>query len=181
MVYVQHLLGIGHQMRAAAVIRAMQAAGLDVTCVSGGEAGGMPDLGGVRLIQLPPVKAADATFARLVDPDGREIDDVWREGRREALLAAFHEVAPRVLLVESFPFGRWQFRFELMPLLRAARNRDVAIASSVRDILVERTNRAARKRLSPFCGIISMRCWFMATNRWFRSGPPSALPAILPT
>ena len=147
MVYVQHLLGIGHQMRAAAIIRAIQAAGLDVTCVSGGEAGGMPDLGGARLIQLPPVKAADATFARLVDPDGREIDDVWRERRREALLAAFHEVAPRVLLVESFPFGRWQFRFELMPLLRAARNRDVAIASSVRDILVEKNKPGRQEKI----------------------------------
>lgn len=147
MVYVQHLLGIGHQMRAAAIIRAMQADGLEVICISGGEAGGMPDLGGARLIQLPPVRAVDATFTRLVDPDGAEIDDAWRERRREALLAAFHEVAPQVLLVESFPFGRWQFRFELMPLLELARSRGVRIASSVRDILVEKNKPGRQDRI----------------------------------
>jgi predicted glycosyltransferase len=138
MVYVQHLLGIGHQMRAAAIIRAMQAAGLDVICASGGEAGGMPNLGGASLVQLPPVRAADAAFSRLVDPQGRDIDDAWREGRRKALLAAFREANPDVLLIESFPFGRWQFRFELVPLLQAARAGGVAVAASVRDILVEK-------------------------------------------
>lgn len=138
MVYVQHLLGIGHQMRAAALIRAMQAHGLAVTCVSGGEPGGMPDLGGTRLIQLPPVRAADTSFRRLVDADGREIDETWRELRRAALLAAFAEIRPEALLIETFPFGRWQFRFELLPLLRVARESGVRVASSVRDILVEK-------------------------------------------
>lgn len=147
MVYVQHLLGIGHQMRAAAIIRAMLADGQDVTCVSGGEAGGMPSLGGARLIQLPPVRAADATFTRLVDPEGGEIDDAWRERRCAALLAAFDEVAPRVLLVESFPFGRWQFRFELMPLLERAQARGTSIASSVRDILVEKDKPGRQDRI----------------------------------
>jgi predicted glycosyltransferase len=138
MVYVQHLLGIGHQMRAAAIVRAMQARGPAVVCVSGGESGGMPDLGGARLVQLPPVRAADAGFGSLVDAQGREIDDAWREGRKAALLDAFREIDPDVLLIESFPFGRWQFRFELMPLLAAARASGVAVASSVRDILVEK-------------------------------------------
>lgn len=147
MVYVQHLLGIGHQMRAAAIIRAMRAAGLEVTCVSGGEAGGMPDLGSARLVQLPSVKAADATFTRLVNPEGREIDDAWRDNRREALLAAFHEVGPQVLLVESFPFGRWQFRFELMPLLEVAQARGVKVASSVRDILVEKNKPGRQEKI----------------------------------
>lgn len=147
MVYVQHLLGIGHQMRAAAIIRALRADGLEVTCVSGGEAGGMPDLGGARLIQLPPVRTADATFSRLVDPEGREIDDAWRETRREALLNAFHEVGPEVLLIESFPFGRWQFRFELLPLLEAARAREVKVASSARDILVEKNKPGRQEKI----------------------------------
>jgi predicted glycosyltransferase len=147
MVYVQHLLGIGHQMRAAAIIRAMQAGGMEVTCVSGGEAGGMPDLGGARLIQLPPVRAADATFTRLVDSQGREIDDALREMRCAATLKAFHEIGPHVLLVESFPFGRWQFRFELMPLLRAARAENVAVASSVRDILVEKNKPGRQEKI----------------------------------
>ena len=142
MVYVQHLLGIGHQMRAAAIIRALQTHGLAVTCVSGGEPGSMPDLAGARLIQLPPVRAADASFGRLVDADGREIDETSRERRREALLAAFAETLPEVLLIETFPFGRWQFRFELLPLLRTARESGARVVSSVRDILVEKKDPA---------------------------------------
>ncbi len=151
MVYVQHLLGIGHQMRAAAIIRAMQAGGLDVTCVSGGEPGGMPDLGGARLIQLPSLRAADASFRRLVDDAGRELDEAGRARRRTALLAAFAEIRPAALLIESFPFGRWQFRFELLPLLQAAREGGVRIASSVRDILVEKND---PDRLDKVVGIL---------------------------
>jgi predicted glycosyltransferase len=140
MVYVQHLLGIGHQMRAAAIIRAMQARGLAVTCVSGGEPGGILDLGGARLIQLPPIRAADISFRHLVDADGQRIDDAWRERRRTALLAAFAETRPEALVIETFPFGRWQFRFELLPLLQAARESGTHVVSSVRDILVEKKN-----------------------------------------
>lgn len=138
MVYVQHLLGIGHQMRIAAIVRAMDARGVNVTCVSGGAAGGMPDLGGADLIQLPAVRAADARFSSLVDEAGRTIDDAWREARREALLQAFRTARPDALLIESFPFGRWQFRFELLPLLEAARAENIPAAVSVRDILVEK-------------------------------------------
>jgi len=140
MVYVQHLLGIGHQMRAAAIIRAMQAAGMDVTCVSGGEPGGMPDLAGARLIQLPALRAADASFKRLVDDEGRELDGQGRERRRLALLRAYAEVRPQALLVEGFPFARWRFRFELLPLLQAAREGGTRVACSVRDILVARND-----------------------------------------
>lgn len=138
MVYVQHLLGIGHQMRAAALVRAMKIAGMRVTVVSGGAPDALPDLEGAELIQLPPAKAADAGFSRIVDAEGREIDDAWRSRRRESLLAAFAAAEPDVLLIESFPFGRWQFRYELIPLLRAAHASGIPVAASVRDILVEK-------------------------------------------
>jgi len=138
MVYVQHLLGIGHQMRAGAIVRAMVARGLEVTCVSGGEPDGMPDLGAAGLVQLPSVRAADTSFTLLVDAEGREIDDAWRRARREALLRAFQIIRPEVLLIETFPFGRWQFRFELLPMLEAAQILGTRVAASVRDILVEK-------------------------------------------
>ena len=147
MVYVQHLLGIGHQMRAAAIVRAMQSAGQEVICVSGGEAGGMPDLGGARLIQLPSARAADATFSSLLDSSGRPIDDAWKDRRKTALLDAFREIAPDRLLIESFPFARWQFRFELIPLLQAARDGGVATACSVRDILVEKKKPGRQEKI----------------------------------
>jgi predicted glycosyltransferase len=140
-VYVQHLLGIGHLKRAVTLARAMVAAGLDVTLASGGLP--VPDLtldgqlSGVRFVQLPPVSTADLTFKTLVDGNGRQIDAEWKRMRGDALLAAWRAADPHVLVLELFPFGRRQMRFELLPLLDAAAGaaRRPAIACSVRDVL----------------------------------------------
>ena len=136
--YVQHLLGIGHTMRAAQLTRAMRRAGLDVTYVAGGFDAIETDLAGAGLVRLPPVRAADASFTSLVGADGAPIDDAWRARRRTALLDAFHAADPDLVLIEMFPFGRWQFRFELLPLLQAARGR-AQVVCSVRDILVAKS------------------------------------------
>ena len=136
MFYVQHLLGIGHLARASRIAEAMQARGMAVTMVTGGlPVPGFP-APGIPNLTLPPILAAEG-FAGLVDQDGQPVDDAFRTRRREALLAAFDRLAPDALLIEAFPFGRRQVRFELLPLLKAAqaRNPRPLIASSVRDIL----------------------------------------------
>ncbi len=137
--YVQHLLGIGHAARAAILTRAMRRAGLDVVYAAGGFDTLNDDLLGAEVVRLPPVKAEDATFRTLIGADGREIDDAWRARRCAALLDAFDASNADTLLIESFPFGRWPFRFELLPLLEAARGR-ARILCSVRDILVPKRN-----------------------------------------
>ena len=137
--YVQHLLGIGHIMRAATLTRAMEAGGLEVTFVSGGAP--VPDFeaGTSRFQQLPPTRAVDVYFKLLVDEHGRQIDDAWKARRRDRLLAIYDEVRPNVVLIEMYPFGRRQMRFEIEPLLERARAdaSSPVIASSVRDILVQ--------------------------------------------
>lgn len=140
--HVQHLLGTGHLRRALCLAEALAAAGYAVDLVSGGrpEPGLMaprPNAPGARLVQLPPLRAADATFSGLVDADGAAIDDSWKARRRDALLGAFHETQPDVLLIEGFPFARRQLRFELLPLLEAARARakPPLVVASVRDIV----------------------------------------------
>ena len=136
-VYVQHLLGIGHLKRAMTLARSLVAEGLDVTVASGGPAVPGMAVDGARFVQLPPVSAADTSFKVLVDESGREIDDEWRQRRGAALLAAWRAADPQVLVLELFPFGRRQMRFELLPLLEAAAAaaRRPAIVSSVRDVL----------------------------------------------
>ena len=136
--YVQHLLGIGHQRRGATLTRAMQDAGLQVTYISGGHSIPNLDLAGADLVQLPPVRAVDSYFKKLVDEFDQPIDDAWRDRRRDALLAALGMVQPHVVLLELYPFGRRQMRFELLPLLDAvlAAPKRPVIACSVRDILV---------------------------------------------
>lgn len=136
--YVQHLLGIGHLRRAAAIARALDRDGFAVTFVSGGERVPGLELGGARLEQLPPARSGDGRFGSVVDDEGRPIDDAWRERRRAALLDAFERCAPQAVMIELYPFGRRPFRFELLPLLEAAHGRRPrpAVLCSVRDILV---------------------------------------------
>jgi predicted glycosyltransferase len=138
--YVQNLLGIGHLRRAAVLAKVMAGAGLAVDFVAGGFPVPGLDLGGARLVQLPPVRSADERFSALLDQEGRPIDEAWRTRRRAALLEAFAASDPDALLIELYPFGRRAFRFELLPLLEAASTKPdrPAILCSVRDILVEK-------------------------------------------
>ncbi len=137
--YVQHLLGIGHLRRSAAIVRALSAAGVRVVLVSGGLPVPGLHVGAARLVQLPPLQSLDEHFSALVDDEGRAIDDAWRAARAARLLDVFRAARPRLLVTEMFPLGRRQMRFELLPLLEAARNRSprAAVVCSIRDILNE--------------------------------------------
>ena len=134
--YVQHLLGIGHVMRACRIAKALRDA-FEVRLVVGGElpSGIVPD--GVALTMLPAVRAGPQGFGSLVHPDGSPFDEHDRASRRDLLLRCFDEVSPDIVLIEAFPFGRRQMRFELLPLLEhaAAASHRPLIACSVRDIL----------------------------------------------
>lgn len=134
--HVQHLLGIGHIRRAAVLARTLAAHGFDVLLVSGGGPVTL-DLGGARFHQLPPIRARDAALRELSRLDGRPLDDAFKAERTRELLELFHVEAPNVLMTEQFPFGRTQLRFELLPLLEAARTRQPKplIVSSVRDVV----------------------------------------------
>ncbi len=140
LIYVQHLLGTGHLKRAAVIARASAEHGLEVTLASGGVPVDGLDVGDATLVQLPPLKSRDAAFTGLVDAGGSAVDEAWLARRRDRLLALFRAVTPDVLVVEMFPFGRRQMRFELLPLLDAAQAETPRprIISSVRDILTTR-------------------------------------------
>ena len=135
--YVQHLLGIGHLRRAATLARALEQAGFEVTLASGGK-----PVAGYRVLQLPPA-SSDASFLHLLDEHGNPVDDAWKRRRRDALLAAYAAAAPDVLLIELFPFGRRQMRFELLPLLGIAKEapRRPLIVCSVRDLIQAKPER----------------------------------------
>jgi predicted glycosyltransferase len=138
--YVQHLLGIGHLRRAAAVARGLMAGGFDLTFVSGGEPVADPDIGGADLLQLPAIRSSDSDFSGLVDAGGAAVQDALWERRRTLMEEELARRTPDILLIEMFPFGRRQFRRELVPLLQAAaaRRPRPLIACSVRDILVRK-------------------------------------------
>ncbi len=132
LIHVQHLLGTGHARRMAAIAAACAKHGHDVVLASGGMKLGLAT-GAAKLVQLPAMRAIDATFATLVDAQGRAVDDAWRTARHDATLALFDSFRPDLLVVELYPFGRSMLRFELEPLLERARR--IPRLCSVRDVL----------------------------------------------
>ena len=170
LLYVQHLLGIGHVRRAALLAEALTDQGWSVTVAYGGFPVVGAGFGAARVVRLSPVRAADASFSALVGEDGQPVDDAWKAARRDRLLALFEDLRPDIVLTESFPFGRRMFRFELAPLLdraRATQPRPL-IASSVRDVLVLKRNP-------------DKRAWMAeAARRWYDIILVHGDPALMP-
>jgi predicted glycosyltransferase len=134
--YVQHLLGVGHLVRASRIADALSEGGHSVTMAMGGvPIPGFPHPA-IPTVALPPLKASPG-FAGLIDMEGKPADEAIKTRRRNELLAAFDRSGAGGLLIEAFPFGRRQMRFELLPLLEKAKKRlrPPLIACSVRDIL----------------------------------------------
>jgi predicted glycosyltransferase len=113
--------------------------GISVVLVSGGAPTGGLDIGAAGFVQLPPLRTRDESFAELLDQSGRPIDDAWKAARRERLLTLYGTLKPRALLIEMFPFGRRQMRFELLPLLEAAAKSTPRpqVLCSLRDVLTQ--------------------------------------------
>ncbi len=138
--YVQHLLGIGHLARASRIVRALVDDGFAVTLVTGGmPVDGFPGPG-IDHVALPAIAVGDGGFSALVDANGTVIDEAFKAARRDRLLAAYHAMRPDIVIVEAFPFGRRQVRFELLPLIAAieASTPRPLLLTSLRDILQER-------------------------------------------
>ena len=115
--------------------------------------GGMPlpgfKLEGGEFVQLPPLRATDATFRTLVGEDGRPLDPALEAERRRRVLGAFARSRPDVVVTETYPFGRRALRFELEPLIEAARAATPrpALVASIRDILVAKPDPAKRRAM----------------------------------
>ena len=135
--YVQYLQGVGHLYRATRIARAMSKAGLDVNMVSGGVPVPILDMDTLNVHQLTPIKCRDGNFSDLADAAGHPLDDAFRRARRNELLSVFTQQKPAAIIIEAFPFGRRQMRFELIPLLELARSATPRplIVCSIRDIL----------------------------------------------
>ena len=150
LLHVQYLLGIGHLQRSLRIAGALAHDGITVTLVNGGppaaELAADPK---VRVVQLEPVRARDASFA-LVDDAGQPIGDTLRARRQEALLAAFAAARPDAVVIEGFPFARRAFAFELDPLIAAAQAATPRprVICSVRDIIAWRDDPARHRAIA---------------------------------
>lgn len=139
--YVQHLLGIGHLTRASRVAEALSDSGFDVTMVTGGTpVDGFP-AARIDHVALPVLASGDEGFSGLADANGEPASEDYKAARRDLLLATYDRIRPDIVIIEAFPFGRRQMRFELIPLMERieASHPRPLVATSLRDILQERT------------------------------------------
>src|SRR5215217_2851869 len=143
LLYVQHLLGIGHLVRASRIASALRDAGFDIAVAMGGvPVSGFPD-DDIEIIALPPLQTAPG-FSALLDADGTVVSEEAKDHRRDRLLSVLRNFRPQIVITEAFPFGRRQMRFELMPMIELARQLQPKplIVSSIRDILQEQVKPA---------------------------------------
>jgi predicted glycosyltransferase len=153
MFYCQHVLGMGHFIRSAEIVRGL--AGFDVCFLNGGEIiPGFELPSAVETINLPPIKA-DAEFRDIhtID-DGVRLDEI-KAIRRRRIIDEYERVKPDILVIELFPFGRLRFADELIPLLERAKfaGRATKIVCSLRDILVSK--REQRRFEEDACRIVN--------------------------
>jgi predicted glycosyltransferase len=142
MIYVQHLLGIGHLQRSVQLANALAEQGFAVGLVSGGMPVSGLRLKQVEFHQLPPLRSLDSEFKQLVDVNDNPVSENWKRQRCNQLLELFEHTSPDAVITETFPFGRRMMRFELLPLLEATqrRRKSPLVIASIRDILQPRSN-----------------------------------------
>lgn len=135
--YCQHSLGIGHLTRSFALARALTGRFRVVFLNGGPLPPGVPVPDGIEIIDLPPL-GMDDEHNVVSRGAGRSVADA-RAARGERIRTTVEEVAPAVLLVELFPFGRKKFAGEILPMIRAARRlpTPARVVCSLRDILVD--------------------------------------------
>ena len=140
MIYSQHVLGIGHFFRSMEIAKALFRH--QVLLVEGGDpVEGLVPPDHVKRVFLPPLMM-DAEFTK-IEAHGGEVEEI-KKRRGAILMETCLDFAPDIFLTELFPFGRKQFRFELMPVLEQIRESGgpTRLVCSLRDILVEKRNQA---------------------------------------
>ncbi|MEB3295789.1 MAG: glycosyltransferase [Synechococcales bacterium] len=144
--YCQHILGIGHLIRSMQLVRGLSE-DFEICFINGGEV--IPEFEispSIEVINLPALKT-DTEFQTLqVVGSDRSLAEV-QEIRKNQLLQIFDRFQPDLFLIELFPFGRKQFRFELLPLLDRiqATGRKTKVVCSLRDIVVGKKNQVAHE------------------------------------
>ncbi len=152
--YCQHVLGIGHLVRSAEILRALSR-DFSVLLISGGRpVEGFRFPPQVEVVNLPALET-DADFGALEAVSGaREIEPL-QQARKAMLLSVLERFAPHAFIVELFPFGRKRFAFELIPALEKVRRgfSPAKVICSLRDILVTKRDQAAHEER--VCGIVN--------------------------
>ncbi|MFO7550838.1 MAG: glycosyltransferase [Haliea sp.] len=129
-IYAQHLSGVGHMVRAQQIGLAL-ARRHRVRILDGGRALPFP-----HPLQPVPVPALIRHEGRMVPIDPSLTLDRALLLRGRCLAVMLREQRPDVILIEHYPFSKWELGSEISSLLETARqvNPAVAVVASLRDV-----------------------------------------------
>lgn len=133
-IYCQHLEGVGHWARSVLLANELSRE-FFVTLINGGPALSLKPRGAVRVVPLDPLWMRGGV---LQDPAGaRPVEEIFENRRRQLAALGPFDAA----VVELFPFGRKKFSAEILGFFAElkAKNPGLKTVSSVRDVLVEKT------------------------------------------
>jgi predicted glycosyltransferase len=128
--HAQHLSGVGHFVRMYAIGRALAAGGHEVHLVDGGRPVPRADAA-VRRLRLPRLERVGGRLAGAGGEDGETV--VATRARR--LAAAVEVIRPDVVLVDHFPFSKWELEPEVAALAGAAHRCGARVLCSLRDVV----------------------------------------------
>lgn len=138
--YVQHLSGVGHYVRTLEIAKAMSRHH-QVWMLDGGQPVPRPDFGQIQKLPLPRIQRRDG---KLVSVEGSGRIEQTMTARKETLAVAIARIRPQVVVVEHYPFSKWELTDEVNYMLATAlaANPRVRVVSSVRDIPLQTRHEA---------------------------------------
>lgn len=135
-IHTQHFAGVGHRVRASRLARAFRQAHGSVLVFDGGRpfhtAGEDPEAGTGR-VQLPPVTWG----SQGLEPCGGAASlSAVLASRSRLLVAGLCRLQPDLFLLDSFPFGRWFLRAEVLAGIHRVKavNSAARVVCSLRDV-----------------------------------------------
>ena len=159
--YAQHLTGVGHFVRMHTIAAAL-AERHTVRLVEGGRRFPRPPLDAEPDRIALPILWRDAD-GELVGGDGEPAQDLMQE-RIDRLGAAVADLQPDVVLVDHYPFSKWELSEEVDATAHAARraNQRARVVCSLRDIAPRTRHESSSgryddevlRRLAPFDAVV---------------------------
>jgi len=128
--HAQHLSGVGHFVRMHAIASGLAAGGHDVHLVDGGRPVPRADGGLCRL----PLPRLERVGGRLAGRDGVDGESVVAE-RARLLTDAVERIRPDVVVVDHFPFSKWELEPEIAAMAGAAHRHGARVVCSLRDVV----------------------------------------------
>jgi predicted glycosyltransferase len=133
--YCQYHLGMGHLVRSVQILRSL-ATEFEICFVKGGtEVEGLDLPANIQVVTLPTLLSEHRQL-KVADPS-QDLETV-KQQRVITLLNIFDEFQPDCLIIEGYPFKKYQFEFESIPLLERvkAAQKDIKVVCSLRDVVM---------------------------------------------